>query len=421
MNALLVFAEHRYYGESLPTKPTSKPSECLRYLTTEQAIADYATLIRALRLKFKDDDNSIPFIGFGGSYGGMLGAWMRMRFPDALDGMLAASAPILSFEGLTPAYNPSMFDIIASRDAGGPGSGAAPACADNVLAAWDEIRSLATTTDGRKTLSTAFKTCSPITTKGEAEGLIGWIQGPIGYMAMGNYPFPSDYMTHGDGHPMVAWPMRVACAGLATPKMSGAALMVGMREFAKVWYNRTGINAKCLFNSAHSETGVIRDVHTGDVRRARRPMTRVERDGRSSESCGGSWGYQYCTQMVQPFASGLGKDMFYPPSPWNVTRIVDGCKNQYGVQCRPDWVNVGFPGSRLDDGRFSKIIFTNGYLDPWSGGGVLQNISAKSELWAYVLPNGAHHLDLMWSHPEDPPDALDARRFIEVAIRRWIK
>ena len=50
----------------------------------------------------------------------------------------------------------------------------------------------------------------------------------------------------------------------------------------------------------------------------------------------------------------------------------------------------------------------------------MRNISVVDELWAYVLPNGAHHLDLMWAHPNDPPDAIDARRFIEVTMKRWI-
>ena len=89
MDAYLVFAEHRYYGESNPATSSSKSPGCLKYLTTEQATADYATLIHALRRNWKDYDNKIKFIGFGGSYGGMLGSWMRMRYPDALDGMIA--------------------------------------------------------------------------------------------------------------------------------------------------------------------------------------------------------------------------------------------------------------------------------------------------------------------------------------------
>lgn len=34
-----------------------------------------------------------------GDLAGMLAAWMRIKYPSAVDGAIAASAPILAFEG----------------------------------------------------------------------------------------------------------------------------------------------------------------------------------------------------------------------------------------------------------------------------------------------------------------------------------
>jgi len=42
-----------------------------------------------------------PVITFGGSYGGMLAAWMRMKYPHKIWGALAASAPVRWFRDLT--------------------------------------------------------------------------------------------------------------------------------------------------------------------------------------------------------------------------------------------------------------------------------------------------------------------------------
>ena len=49
---------------------------------------------------------------------------------------------------------------------------------------------------------------------------------------------------------------------------------------------------------------------------------------------------------------------------------------------------------------------------------MLKNIS--DTLVAVVIPEGAHHLDLMFSHPLDPPSVLAARSTQLSNIRHWI-
>lgn len=105
--AVLVFAEHRFYGKTMPFQPGT-PS-CMKLLTTEQALADSAALLVHLRT----GGGGLPWaqaagavVGFGGSYGGMLAAWFRGKYPFLVEGVVAASAPILAFEGLAPPVRP---------------------------------------------------------------------------------------------------------------------------------------------------------------------------------------------------------------------------------------------------------------------------------------------------------------------------
>ena len=52
--------------------------------------------------------HSSPVVGFGGSYGGMLGSWFRIKYPHIIDGVIAASAPIWNFYGEVRHWRPAL-------------------------------------------------------------------------------------------------------------------------------------------------------------------------------------------------------------------------------------------------------------------------------------------------------------------------
>ena len=110
MNALIVFAEHRYFGKSLPYGIKSFSAEKYRrYLSPHQALADFARLLNYL----KDQHNNAPVIAWGGSYGGMLAAWFRIKYPNIVHGAIAASAPINHFYGIVDYF---LFNEIITND-----------------------------------------------------------------------------------------------------------------------------------------------------------------------------------------------------------------------------------------------------------------------------------------------------------------
>lgn len=130
-----------------------------------------------------------------------------------------------------------------------------------------------------------------------------------------------------------------------------------------------------------------------------------------------SWNYQVCTEFVFPMCSNGKTDMFEVQAWDNITYNQD-CMTNYKVSPKWEWPVINYGGS-LDDLKYhSNIIFSNGDLDPWSSGGVLETINEK--LPAIIIKNGAHHLDLRSANAKDPESVIEARKLEIKYIQQWI-
>jgi len=199
LGALLVFAEHRYYGESLPFGGQAEQynASALRWLTLEQALADYATLIYDLKRRLNATRS--PVVALGGSYGGMLAAWLRMHYPSAVVGALAASAPVVAFDGLLTGSGAAHWDgnaywQVVTADAS-VSAGAAAGCVDGVRATWPRLFSLAQSAAGRAKLTAAFALCAPLGPS-DASRLASQLLNVWDTLAMGNFPYASNYLIY---------------------------------------------------------------------------------------------------------------------------------------------------------------------------------------------------------------------------------
>lgn len=90
-NGLGVILEHRYYGVSYPVPDMS--TENMRFLTTEQAMADaayFAQNVQFVGANITQDINppKTPWIFYGGSYAGAFAAFLRVQYPDVFWGQL---------------------------------------------------------------------------------------------------------------------------------------------------------------------------------------------------------------------------------------------------------------------------------------------------------------------------------------------
>eukprot|EP00302_Diacronema_sp_CCMP2436_P033220 CAMPEP_0179990064 /NCGR_PEP_ID=MMETSP0984-20121128/4231_1 /TAXON_ID=483367 /ORGANISM="non described non described, Strain CCMP 2436" /LENGTH=589 /DNA_ID=CAMNT_0021909221 /DNA_START=1 /DNA_END=1771 /DNA_ORIENTATION=+ len=470
--ALVVFCEHRYYGKSLPFGPGTSGSfarDKIGKLSVEQALADYAMLLPRIKAKFGLSDSS-PTIAFGGSYGGMLSAWMRLRYLALVDGAIAASAP-MKFAVGSPA-TPGFYEAV-SLDL----QGADPACPERVRLAFSQLLALARPDDAsgeadasRKVLAHRLRLCDDELSRGQVQHLLAWARNAFVVLGMCDYPYPASFLA-----PLPAWPIEAACrlmkqdpaehdalGGLPDSQRGQSAQTLGSGQSG--WTHLDGLAAvtALVYNASAKPPSLAAHVRaTSFARSARsaRLRSKKEKDLNEAETylneaggqwkppvqhcfsladeyvecadqtgCGlgdtaRAWDYQVCTEISLLVSTDNVTDPF-PPYKWGASELATYCQKTWGVTPRPGWAQVSFGGTASDPARGlrsggSNIVFSNGLLDPWHGGGFLENVSESMP--AVILKRGAHHLDLRYSDARDPPGAVQARAREAEMIEQWLQ
>ncbi|XP_053616973.1 lysosomal Pro-X carboxypeptidase isoform X2 [Plodia interpunctella] len=370
--AKIVFAEHRYYGGSMPFGNKSLDNEHIGYLTAAQALADYADLVDYLQGGAQKPH--YPVIAFGGSYGGMLAAYFRMKYPHLVTGAIAASAPVHMFTGMVPC---DVFDRIVTSSFSFAGD--KKNCSANIKASWKVLRNFITSKNNTDWLKTEWRLCDAVNTT-NIKSLIDYLKDMYTNMAMVNYPYESSFLM-----PLPANPVRSACQFL-NKELEGTDLLKAVGKVLEMYTNYDK-NNKCVdFKS----------------------------DNYGNLDASG-WDYQACTEMVMPMCTNE-TDMF-EASTWNFSSYSEDCHKKYNVFPRPDAARIQYGGDRLQ--AATNIVFSNGLLDPWAGGGILNSVSPSTI--AVIIINTAHHLDLMPSNKNDPKTVRMTRNIHKQQINKWIR
>lgn len=372
--AMVVFAEHRFYGASIPfgSKGYSH-KQYYQYQSSMQALADYAELITFIRGHYQGAQKS-PVVVFGGSYGGMLSAWMRMKYPNIVQGAIAASAPVAQFTGLTPC---DKFGEVVTHTFANQST----ECANIIRKSWSAINSLTTTPKGRDWLNSEWKLCKPVNNTEDVKALKDYLANVWTNLAMADYPYMANFLA-----PLPAFPVLATCTPMRlyadTPQIILKELFKGL----SVYFNYT-TTAKCL-DYASSDPSSLSDE---------------------------GWSLQSCTEMVMPFCYD-GKKDFFEPQAWNLTQQDEECYKRWMTHPEPFKMEMMYGGRNVK--AASNIVFSNGLLDPWSSGGILEDVNES--VLAVLIPEGAHHLDLRAAEPADPKSVIKARNIHKQNIHKWI-
>ncbi|KAF5733299.1 hypothetical protein HS088_TW17G00841 [Tripterygium wilfordii] len=348
---------HRYYGESNPaTQENFKGSKNLGYLNSAQALADYAEIL--IHIKEKNNAVESPIIVIGGSYGGMLAYWFRLKYPHIALGALASSAPILYFDDIMRQNKITSAISQIFKEASNK-------CYETIKQSWSEIDAAASRDRGLTKLSNTFKTCSELRHSSELK----------------NY-LESLYMKAAQsGQPVV---QRMCESIDETPNQGEDGTL--NKIFAGV-VAALSDDTKCYVNP--------------------------------SSSLAFKW--QRCSEILMPKRHGRSETMFEAVPPNQMELMTKECQSLYSVTPRPHWLTTYYGGHNMKlilKSFGSNIIFSNGLKDPFRHGGVLEDISTT--IHAVTIKDGGHCEDIFPNAGTDSQWLATVTRDEYKIIQKWI-
>lgn len=178
--ALVVFAEHRFFGQSMPEVDDPYSSPTIDYLTPEQSLLDLTKLVAYIRTRYRADDS--PFIAFGSGYSGLLAFWLRQKYPNYALAAVASSAPVLAFGDTSSAATNAVVSRISQEF-----SEVSTSCRLYVKNAFDTMNSHRRRTDSYADLSSSLGLCSPLTDEADVLSLIAEMEKAFAHLATFNY------------------------------------------------------------------------------------------------------------------------------------------------------------------------------------------------------------------------------------------
>ncbi|KAG8196150.1 hypothetical protein JTE90_007882 [Oedothorax gibbosus] len=369
--------KRRYYGKSLPFGEKSFTGNNIGLMTIEQALADYAFFLKGFKKTLKAE--KCPVVAFGGSYGGMLATYMRLKYPNIIIGAIAASAPIyieklsgnVFFQGVTKSFHDAS-----------PECEATVRSAFNQLQKWSELGK-----KGYSEIAQTFYLCEPLKNAADYEYLLRWIRNAFLTAALMNYPYATQFMGN-----FPAYPVKVMCNRL----QSAVRPSDGLYAASALFYNAT------------------QDLPCFDIYNEYVYCSDPTGCGLGNDAI--AWDYLACVEFNSEMETNGVTDMF-PVLKFNSSMRDHHCLNTFNVVPRRDIMDVEYWGDDITPA--SNIVFSNGNMDPCAAGGVLQNIS--DSLVAVIVDGGAHHLDLREDNPLDPQSVRDARNFELANIEKWLR
>ncbi|KAI5652118.1 serine carboxypeptidase s28 domain-containing protein [Phthorimaea operculella] len=361
-------SEHRYYGKSIPLD-TSIDTENFKYLSSRQALADLAHLLKAIKYSPKFKDSACKVVVIGGSYPGNLAAWMRLLYPNIVDAAIASSAPVFAKKDFYE-YIETVSDDYEKHGQDG--------CHDKIREVFQRYDSLFTTEEGLKQLKSEEMICEDTDMTKNRNKMMFFMDKVSEFMIRAQYGSLAHIHSHCS---MIINSSRVASPRVAEDNEPG------------FWRNETA----CFDYDYYGMIDKMRDIDWLM-----------------------SWLYQTCTEFGffqstnsddHPFTKNIPLEIYYKM-----------CAEIFGPDFDEENIDKGIEETNSFYGGVhpvvSKVVFVNGAMDPWSRLGIIQDISHDAP--ARVIKNINHCRDLFSYRIGDPEELEKIKVFVKYMIKEWI-
>lgn len=339
-----VILEHRYYGKSFPVGDLT--AESIRFLSTEQALADYAYF--ASNVQFPGLEHldltagQAPWIAYGGSYAGAFVSFLRKLYPDVYWGAVSSS-------GVTQAIV-DYWEYMEPIRQFAPSS-----CISATETFTDIVDKILIDHGSNETLGHQLQSAFGVKSPMKKADFANVLSSPLSLFQNRNWD------------PQIGSPgFQQFCANITSSDLlypNTAAAVDSVKKLIRVaGYDATNTT---LVNGVLNYAGYSNATSLPQAQ-----ASEEEEDGKNSprslsRSSSTSWNYQVCTEWGF-FATGASVPAHIPPL---ISRLIDlkytsaACSEDFGITTPPDVSIINKHGGH--NFSYPRVAIIDGMADPW--------------------------------------------------------
>ncbi|XP_026500280.2 putative serine protease K12H4.7 [Vanessa tameamea] len=379
--AMCIQLEHRYYGESHPTKDISTKN--LQYLSSQQALADLAYFINKMNDKYKFN-KQVKWVAFGGSYPGSLAAWLRLKYPHLVHASISSSGPLLAKVNFMEYYQ---VVVNALREKTGGDE-----CVTQLKLAHQQIKSMMKTDP--ETVEKEFRVCKPFSkaSKDDIKNFYNSIADDFADLVQYN----EDNRISADMR-YKNLTINTVCQMITEP--SGKPAYRKLAAFNSIILEKS--NQTCLDYSYDNMIEELRNVTWG------------------SEGAR-QWMYQTCTEFGFYQTSSGEVEVFGDFFP--LSFFIQQCQDVFGPKFDAGFVSEVADSTNNCYGGLTigvkRVAYIHGSVDPWHALGM--TTTEEEDAPAIFIKGTAHCANMYPPSASDSAQLLEARTEIRQYLELWL-